>query len=107
MHYLQQTEQATQVKVFWVVTLCNIVVGYQYFRGSCYLQLKNFTLKMETARTSETLISYYNTTQCYNPEDLNLNLHHHENLKSHIKNKTIVKRHTRFIRKSLKLVSMC
>jgi len=26
--------------------------------------------------------SYHNTTCCYYPEDLNLNLHHYENLKS-------------------------
>jgi len=32
---------------------------------------------------SETLVSYHNITWCYNPEDLDLNLHHHENLKSH------------------------
>jgi hypothetical protein len=28
--------------------------------------------------------SYCNMTQCHNPEDLDLNHHHHENLKSHI-----------------------
>jgi hypothetical protein len=29
-----------QVKVFWVVTLCSVVVGYQCFRGPCYLHLQ-------------------------------------------------------------------
>jgi len=24
-----------QVEVFWAVTLCSVVVGYQCFRGSC------------------------------------------------------------------------
>jgi hypothetical protein len=32
-------------------------------------------------RSSETLVSYCNITWCHNPEDLDLNLHHHENLK--------------------------
>jgi hypothetical protein len=50
-----------QVQVFWVVTLCCVVVGYQRFRGSCCLQL-HFILKMEATYSSETLVSY-NTTQ--------------------------------------------
>jgi hypothetical protein len=36
---------------------------------------------MEAARFITTLISYYNTTQCHNPEDLVLHLHCCENLK--------------------------
>jgi hypothetical protein len=28
-----------QVKVFWVVTLCTVVVEYQCFRGPCCLHL--------------------------------------------------------------------
>jgi len=27
-----------QVEVFWVVTPCSVVVGYQCFRGPCCLQ---------------------------------------------------------------------
>jgi len=53
------------VKVFWTVTLCGVVVEYQYFRGAYSL------LKMEM----ETLVSYLNSTWCHNPEDLNVNLH--------------------------------
>jgi len=26
-----------QVEVFWVVTPCSVVVGYQCFRGPCHL----------------------------------------------------------------------
>jgi hypothetical protein len=39
---------------------------------------------METARTSETLVNFYQTTQRYNPEDGHLRTHRRENLKSYI-----------------------
>jgi hypothetical protein len=38
---------------------------------------------MEAARTSETLVNFYRTTRCYNPEDSNLHTHRRENLKSY------------------------
>jgi len=56
--------------VFWVVTPCSVVVGYQRFRGSCCLHLLYFTLKMEAARSSETMVSYHNTTRRHSPEEL-------------------------------------
>jgi hypothetical protein len=40
-------------------------------------------LMMEAARTSETLVNFYQTTLCYNPEDSNLHTHRRENLKSY------------------------
>jgi hypothetical protein len=39
---------------------------------------------MEAARTSETLVNFYQTTWRYNPEDSHLHSHRHENLKSYI-----------------------
>jgi hypothetical protein len=38
---------------------------------------------MEAARTSETLVNFYQTTRCYNPEDSNLHTHRRENFKSY------------------------
>jgi hypothetical protein len=38
---------------------------------------------MEAARTSETLVNFYQTTRRYNPEDSHLLTHHCENLKSY------------------------
>jgi hypothetical protein len=41
------------------------------------------TLMMEAARTSETSVNFYQTTQRYNPEDSLLHTRFRENLKSH------------------------
>jgi hypothetical protein len=41
------------------------------------------TLMMEAARTSETLVNFYQTTRRYNPEDSHLHTHRRENLKSY------------------------
>jgi len=49
-------------KVFWGVTPCSVAVGYQ-----------RFTLKMEKAMSSETLMSYLDNTWHHNPEALWLN----------------------------------
>jgi hypothetical protein len=38
---------------------------------------------MEAARTSETLVNFYQTTRRYNPEDSHLHTHRRENLKSY------------------------
>jgi hypothetical protein len=43
------------------------------------------TLKMEAAWSPKTLVSQHITTQFHKPEDRNMNIHHHENLKSCIK----------------------
>jgi hypothetical protein len=39
-------------------------------------------LMMEAASTSETLVNFYHTTWCYNPEDSHLHTYRCENLKS-------------------------
>jgi hypothetical protein len=39
---------------------------------------------MEAARTSETLLNFYQTTRRYNPEDSHLRTHRRENLKSYL-----------------------
>jgi hypothetical protein len=41
-----------------------------------------FMMKMEAAGSSETMVSYCNPIWHHNQENLDLNLHHHENLKS-------------------------
>jgi hypothetical protein len=41
-------------------------------------------LMMEAARTSETLVNFYQTSRRYNPEDSNLHTHRRENLKSYL-----------------------
>jgi hypothetical protein len=43
-------------------------------------------LTMEAARTSETVVSCHINTWHHNPDDLNLNLHCCENLKSRLMN---------------------
>jgi hypothetical protein len=45
-----------KIAVFWVVAPCSLVDA----------------LMMEAARTSETLVNFYQTTRRYNPEDSNL-----------------------------------
>jgi hypothetical protein len=41
---------------------------------------------MKAARTSETLVNFYQTTRRYNPEDSHLRTHRRENLKSYAVN---------------------
>jgi hypothetical protein len=48
--------------IFWVLTTCSAVVGYQCFRVPCCLCL-------QTAWSSETLVSYPITLLCHKTED--------------------------------------
>jgi hypothetical protein len=52
-----------QVEVFWVVTPCSVVVGYQRFGGPFYLHLQGGTS-----------VSYHQITRHHNQEDLDFNL---------------------------------
>jgi hypothetical protein len=73
-----------KIAVFWVVAPCSLVEVYQRFRGPCCLHHQGD----EVARTSETLVNFYQTTRRYNPEDSHLRTHRRENLKSYFeKNK--------------------
>jgi len=64
-----------QIKVFWVVMKCSIVVVYM-------LPHLHLTLKMGAAWTSKMLVSYCRTTWHHNSEALNLKHHCYKNLKT-------------------------
>jgi hypothetical protein len=66
------TAVRTNMALFWVVAPCSLVDVYQRFRGPCSLHHQSeqnaIALIMEAARTSETLVNFYQTTRRYNPE---------------------------------------
>jgi hypothetical protein len=61
-----------KMAVFWVVAPCSLVEVYRCFRGACCLHHPLIALMMEAANTSETLISFYQTTWRNNREDSHL-----------------------------------
>jgi hypothetical protein len=63
--------------VFWEIAPCSLVEVYQRFRVI-------IALMMDVARTSETLVNFYQTTRRYNPEDRHLRTHGRKNLKSYL-----------------------
>jgi hypothetical protein len=77
MSYGSRFEVFAAVKiqvVFWIVTP---------YCGRTMTLLRS-TLKREAARSSETLVSYHNTTRHRDPEDPDFSLYLSENLLSHI-----------------------
>jgi hypothetical protein len=50
-------------------------------------------LTMEAARTSETLVNFYQTTWHYNPEYSHLRTHRRENLKTYYRAKIVYSQH--------------
>jgi hypothetical protein len=85
-----QYHNSFRVEVFWVVTPCGGVVGYQCFGGTCCLHLHggvsslhfpSFHSEDGGSMSSETLVFHHNITRGLNAEDLDLNLHRREDLK--------------------------
>jgi len=64
-----------QVRVFWIVMLCSVVIRYQSLGGSCCLHLQcEVEVEAEAASSSsQMMVPYHNTKQCHNPEDLDFN----------------------------------
>jgi uncharacterized protein YecA (UPF0149 family) len=54
-----------KMAIFWVVAPCSLAEVYKHF-------MSLIALMMEAARTSETLVNFYQTTWGYNPEDSHL-----------------------------------
>jgi hypothetical protein len=63
------TAVSMKTAVFWVIASCSLGRSFPVFQRSL---LPPSALMMEAARTSETLINFYQTTRRHNPEDSHL-----------------------------------
>jgi len=62
-----------KIAVFWVLTPCSDVVGYQHFGGPCCSHLQSKVV-VKAAWSSEMLVCHHITTWHQNSEDHNLDL---------------------------------
>jgi hypothetical protein len=75
------------VMISKVIVLVQFILRKNWENNRCFwrwLSSGCLALMMEAARTSETLVHFYQTTWCYNPEDSHLCTHCHENLRSYL-----------------------
>jgi hypothetical protein len=63
-----------KMAVFWAVAPCSLVEVYRRFIGACSPFIKAIAVMMETASTSETSVSFYQTTRRNNSADSHLQL---------------------------------
>jgi hypothetical protein len=79
------------VVIFWIVALCGLVFGYQCFeRAYClHIQGCNRAPKIVAICFSETSVSTYKQTQCYNPVAHLGHLHRSEKHESHLYNEEL------------------
>jgi hypothetical protein len=60
-----------------------LTYDYVQFKITSKMAVFAIALMMEAARSSETLVNFYQTTRRYNPEDSHLRTNRRENLKSY------------------------
>jgi hypothetical protein len=54
-----------QLKVFWVMTLCSVVVGYQCFRGLCCLHLQGHGVTTQRTLTWNRMCMTHQKWSCF------------------------------------------